>query len=193
MPNKPRHIPGYKLHKPSGQARVIIRGRQIYLGRYGSPESQERYGRIIAEYAAGATATPQPAGPKPAGENLLVVELVAAYWEFAGPYYVKDGKPTAHLHAVRRALSLLRQLYGKTPAVEFGPAGPPSSPGQPGGGRQVQRVRQRHLRNRQADLPVGSLPGIAPRDGLPGPGHGARLEAGSNGSQGAIAHRSGGR
>ena len=117
MPSRPDHVPAYKLHKPSGQARVIIRGRQVYLGPYGSAASREKYGRLIAEYAAASAA----AGPQPAGENLLVVQLVAAYWQFAEGYYRKDGKPTDHLFAVRRALAILRLIYGNTPAVEFGP------------------------------------------------------------------------
>ena len=32
-------VPSYRLHKPSGQARTIILGRHIYLGKYNLPES----------------------------------------------------------------------------------------------------------------------------------------------------------
>ena len=39
MPRKRGHVPGYRLHKPSGQARVIIDGEHIYLGKYGSPKA----------------------------------------------------------------------------------------------------------------------------------------------------------
>jgi hypothetical protein len=48
MPRKKR-VPTYRLHKPSGQARVIVNGEHIYLGPFGSPESQEKYARLIAE------------------------------------------------------------------------------------------------------------------------------------------------
>jgi hypothetical protein len=41
--SRPRRIPSYRLHKPSGQARVIINGKHIYLGRFGTPESWEEY------------------------------------------------------------------------------------------------------------------------------------------------------
>lgn len=44
-------IPTYKLHRPSGQARVIIDGRHIYLGKFGSDKSRERYARLISELA----------------------------------------------------------------------------------------------------------------------------------------------
>lgn len=53
-------IPKYGYHKGSGQARVLIGGRHIYLGRYGSPESREAYARAIAEAAALPTASASP-------------------------------------------------------------------------------------------------------------------------------------
>jgi hypothetical protein len=37
MPRR-KGIPAYSLHKPSGQARVRIEGRDHYLGPYDSPE-----------------------------------------------------------------------------------------------------------------------------------------------------------
>ena len=49
MPRRTSHVPSYRLHKPSGQARVIINGRHVYLGPYGSEESREKYVRLIAE------------------------------------------------------------------------------------------------------------------------------------------------
>jgi len=39
MPSKPIRVPNYRLHKPSGQARVIINGQHVYLGEFGSAES----------------------------------------------------------------------------------------------------------------------------------------------------------
>jgi len=63
MPLKPRRIPSYRLHKPSGRARVIIDRRHIYLGNYGSPESWEKYNRLIAERLNGGSgSTPRPTG-----------------------------------------------------------------------------------------------------------------------------------
>ncbi len=48
MPKRNGHVPAYRLHKPSGQARVIIDGKHVYLGGYGSPESREKYARLLA-------------------------------------------------------------------------------------------------------------------------------------------------
>jgi hypothetical protein len=44
--------PAYLLHKPTGQARVRFHKRDIYLGKYGSPESRDRYDEVLAEWFA---------------------------------------------------------------------------------------------------------------------------------------------
>lgn len=36
---KPKKVPTYGHHKPSGQARVYINGRSFYLGKFGAEES----------------------------------------------------------------------------------------------------------------------------------------------------------
>lgn len=46
----PPRIPSYRLHKASGLAVVRLNGRDVYLGRHGTPESRERYERAIAEW-----------------------------------------------------------------------------------------------------------------------------------------------
>jgi hypothetical protein len=78
MPRKRNHVPAYRLHKPSGQARVIINGEHIYLGRYGSPESREKFARLIAELAV--TPRSAPASPDVRGciQELTVNEVLAA-------------------------------------------------------------------------------------------------------------------
>jgi hypothetical protein len=50
MPKK--HKPSYLLHKPTGQARVRIDGKDHYLGLYGSQESRNRCHDVIAEWFA---------------------------------------------------------------------------------------------------------------------------------------------
>jgi hypothetical protein len=49
MTNRCAQIPSYCYHK-SGQARVIIAGKTIYLGKYDSDQSRERYKRLIAQW-----------------------------------------------------------------------------------------------------------------------------------------------
>lgn len=47
-----RRKPVYSLHKSSGQARVRIDGREVYLRVYGSPESLARYDELILKWLA---------------------------------------------------------------------------------------------------------------------------------------------
>ena len=134
----PARIPSYGLHKPSGRARVYLNGRHVYLGPHGSPESREKYARLIAEHLAG----PQVPKPAPAPASAVPVqpvvardafdarsaqppgpsvnELLAAYLDFAEGYYAKDGRPTQQYTNVLAALKPVRELYGTTPAAEFG-------------------------------------------------------------------------
>ena len=44
--------PAYLLHKATGQARCRINRKDHYLGRYGSPESREKYDELVAEWFA---------------------------------------------------------------------------------------------------------------------------------------------
>lgn len=114
------HVPAYREHKPSGQARVIIDGKQIYLGRFGTPESWEKYNRLVAERIA----VPTPAANAHLDSNergLTIVELGDAYREWAEGYYAKNGEATGHIYLIRRAVRALRELYGRTAAKEFGP------------------------------------------------------------------------
>lgn len=44
-----RRIPKYRHFKPKNLGVVRVDGRDIYLGKYDSPESWEKYHRLIAE------------------------------------------------------------------------------------------------------------------------------------------------
>ena len=118
MPRRHRATPSYRLHKPKNLAVVRIDGRDIYLGRYGTPESRERYDRLIAEWLTnGRRLTPSLGG---AGD-LTVSELILAYWRHAMGYYRKNDQPTSEVGLIRCALRPLKRLYGRTLAREFGP------------------------------------------------------------------------
>jgi hypothetical protein len=114
-------VPSYRLHKPSGQARVIIHREHIYLGKFGSAESRGKYSRLIAELTAeggsGKFVVPRCADEPSNSVNAIML----AYWQFANAHYVKNGEPTHELENIRTALRPLRRLYGSTPAKDFGP------------------------------------------------------------------------
>ena len=118
-------IPSYRLHKATGQAVVVHKGKSHYLGKYGTPESRVAYNRVIADILArrnapGSNNSPPDATPAPAAP-LLVSELILRYWKFATGYYVKNGRPTGELHPLREALRLLRRQCGDVPVTAVGP------------------------------------------------------------------------
>lgn len=113
-------IPSYRHHRGSGQALVELHGERIYLGKFGSEASHEKYRRLIAQYISGASAAGVPATSSATSE-LTINELILAYNRHAQNYYVKDGRPTDELAGIRAAMYRLRTLYGRTPAVAFGP------------------------------------------------------------------------
>jgi hypothetical protein len=118
MARPKNNIPSYLPHKRSGQARVRIGGRDIYLGAFGSPESKVLYAQLIAEhFANGEFKTIKVE----IGEKLSIAALVVKYDDFAKAYYVKNGVPTDERYAIKMAIAPLVKLYGSTPADEFGP------------------------------------------------------------------------
>lgn len=115
-------LPKYRHYKPKDLAVVRIDGREHYLGRYNSPGSWERYHRLLAEHAVNQSVTP-PAnqGASTASYDLTVSELILEYWGHVQDYYRKNGRPTSQVEQIKHALRPLRQLYGSTPASDFGP------------------------------------------------------------------------
>ena len=111
-------IPSYRLHKPSGQAVVTIRGKDCYLGQYGSGPSRAEYDRLIAEYLANQS-TGHATRKDPA--DLTIAELCSKYVEHAERYYRKRDQPTSEIHTIRKTVKTLRSLYAHVPATDYGP------------------------------------------------------------------------
>jgi integrase len=115
------HVPTYRLHKQSGQAIVTLTDsfgnrRDVLLGKHDTPESRQEYGRVIAEWEAAGRRLPcTPAS----AQRFSVNEVLVLYWKWAEGYYgYQDGKKG---HALKDALRIVKELYGSTPAAEFGP------------------------------------------------------------------------
>jgi hypothetical protein len=81
--------PSYLLHKPTGQARVRIDGKDHYLGAYdylgayGSRESRERYDDLIAEWFTSESDASR--------YTLTIDDLALLYLEYAKAYYRMQG------------------------------------------------------------------------------------------------------
>ena len=120
--------PKYRHYKPKNLGVVRIAGRDHYLGDFNSPESWEKYHRLIAEWLASArqapdapssaTAEASPASEKP---DLTISQVIHAYRQFAATYYTKNGQPTKELTEMKFAARPVRKLYGNTLAKDFGP------------------------------------------------------------------------
>ena len=110
MPKSIRR-PAYTLHRPTGQARCRIDGRDHYLGVYGTPESREQYDDLIGEWLARQDVTRC---------RLTIDDLCILYLNHAETYYRKDGEPTGELSAIRTAL---RHLMPSTAALASATSG----------------------------------------------------------------------
>jgi integrase len=119
--NRSVRTPNYRLHKPTNQAVVTIDGKDIYLGRHGTSESRAEYDRRIAEWLGNGRRLAHSSSASSADSSIN--EVLLSYLRFAGSYYIKNGRPTSEPANLALAFRPLRQLYGHTPAVEFGPLG----------------------------------------------------------------------
>lgn len=117
-----QRIPAYRLHKPSGQARVILDGKHFYLGTFGTAESRQAYARLIAErFSPRAEPNDDRSASSPRFPDLTINELLVHYLQFAQRYYVKEGAPTKELTCMKEVMGPLRLLYGDIAAAQFGP------------------------------------------------------------------------
>ena len=124
-----RKEPSYRLHKSSGQALVQLNGHRIYLGKYNSAKSREKYHRLLAEWslakerfraAGGDRAVDTAATAKPA-DFLQVIDLIHAFLQHVKQRYRKNGKPTSEVRSFKTALRPVRRLYESQPVNSFGP------------------------------------------------------------------------
>jgi integrase len=112
--------PSYRLHRARNCAVVTINGKNRYLGPYGSPESHEKYVRLIAQWQANGKEPASTIAPCQNG-GATVNDLILRYLGFATTYYVKHGKPTGEVNNIRHAVAKLKELYGRTDAKDFSP------------------------------------------------------------------------
>lgn len=103
-------IPSYRLHAASGLGVVTIHGKDVYLGTHNTPESLAAYGRAIAELLATGTA---PVAPN----SVMTIREVVDRYRLARLVELSP-RDRAHIEPI---LSTMAELYGDTPAADFGP------------------------------------------------------------------------
>lgn len=169
MPRKsnrsPNRVPSYRQRTGYDQALVTLtdaatgKRRDYWLGPYGSPESRERYHRVIAEWESLNRRLPDPDFDRPRSNTSpasgpTIEQVIHRYW-----IWVKANYSKREARSQRPLLRLLRQMEGATPAALFGPnrlrllreamvqgdacADPPREPwSRPYTNWQVRRVRR---------------------------------------------------
>ena len=104
------NTPKYRRHRSAGldRAFVELNGTRQYLGRWGSPESREKYDRVLAKWLANGRRL------RRRGPNPTITELVAAFWHHAEKRY-----QSREALNFRPVIKLLRRLYGRTRIADF--------------------------------------------------------------------------
>jgi integrase len=108
---KSRRIPKYVHHKPSGQARVRINGKDRYLGKFGTPGSHELYDELISELVIDV----EPASCK------TLTAVLAAWWPECKARYHKGKGKLGGAQNWRPIIRLLREKHGDERAEDLGP------------------------------------------------------------------------
>ncbi len=117
-PDRPRRkrIPSLRHHKPSGQGFVELNGYRKYLGRFGLPETEEKYRRTVGEWLSNGKTLPTTP------DQITVNELISKFWDYAKLHYRRpDGSSTNEPENIRLALRPVKSMYGSSKATEFGP------------------------------------------------------------------------
>jgi integrase len=113
-------IPAYGRHAGRGLARVIIDGKHVYLGPYGSDESKAKYEQLVRKFLTDRAAAEMKARVE-ISTDLRVVELISAYLKFARGYFVKAGRPTAEYTHIYTTLKTVEKRCGEDLMCTFGP------------------------------------------------------------------------
>ncbi|MBO0699618.1 MAG: site-specific integrase [Zavarzinella sp.] len=117
---RPPGIPAYR--RKGTQAVVTLRDptgrrRDVRLGPYGTAASKREYARVVAEWEER-----QRQLPGASAGDLTVAELILYFWRHVEAHYRHpDGTPTSEVENYRYSLRPVRELYGHTPAAQFGP------------------------------------------------------------------------
>ena len=112
MGRRKHTIPNRLHHRPSGQDRIIWKGRSIYIGRHGSPESDARYQRLIRNIVT--------IGEPEAEVSKLTVAFLAGRFMV----HTRESFPSGSKEpmAYQRAMDLLVEGLGDMPADQVTPA-----------------------------------------------------------------------
>jgi len=115
-----KHFPPFPraAHSGSGQARIKVNGRHVYLGVFGSAASHAEYRRLKALWEAGRPTTP-PRRRVPSSLR-LVRDLIHGFLQWAkGEFTQRDGTVRQELANLVNGLRPLLVVYGETELADF--------------------------------------------------------------------------
>lgn len=113
LPRKPR-FPKFCVRSSDGQAYIKVNGRKHYLGKHDSEKAQRRYSAICQRIASGIS---DLALAVQLGDDATVSLLVRDYLKHAKDYY----SGSSEYLCMVQALTPLVEMYGDSPADQFGP------------------------------------------------------------------------
>ncbi|MCI0701856.1 MAG: site-specific integrase [Planctomycetia bacterium] len=120
MPGKT--APTLCRHKTRQLGYVTLNGREHYLGHWPTsrgkkppPDVQAAYDELIGKWLAHGRQLPEERPP------LTVNDVVLAYVKWVATHYVPRRQKDDQNRFIRSAASVVCELFGRTPAVEFGP------------------------------------------------------------------------
>jgi hypothetical protein len=93
-------------------------GREVYFGT-NRRKAEQAYHRWLSEFLGRAAAI---GGMNPPPSYCSVAELLLAHDRWAEQYSRKNGKATSELRTIRQVSVVVLDLYGPTPAADFGAA-----------------------------------------------------------------------
>ncbi len=107
------HFPPYpRVPHSSGQARIRLDGKRVYLGKHQSPESHARYDALRNDWQRRQSVD---------RTTLTIDELCLRFLDHAKTQYVKGDRQTAEVACMRSALRPLVAECGTMLARDFGP------------------------------------------------------------------------
>ncbi|MFA6244688.1 MAG: site-specific integrase [Candidatus Hydrogenedentales bacterium] len=117
LPSLRRHqTPQEKAHDRPGRAFVELDGHRHYLGPWGTPEADQRYRNTLAEWIAADRRAPV------SKDEITIIEVCDRFWSWALNHYrTHDGRHTSEIGMLKSAVSILKTVYGRELAADFGP------------------------------------------------------------------------
>ncbi len=142
---KPPRVPSYCHHKGTGQAYIKVKGRFVYLGPYGSPESRDAYAAAVADVLTGKPPAPTPraTAATPSASMMTVAEVCRRFTPVRRGLLHEErqghGRGGYGGHRLRPCGGIVRRRAGRCVWA----AGPADRPGPPGCHRAGPIHRQR--------------------------------------------------